>query len=166
VRLAQWEEIDEQAGLWTIPASRMKARRTHSVPLSPRCLEILREARIQQPQGLLIFPGSMLDQPMSDMTMTKVLRDMGIADRATVYGFRSSFKVWSAEVTRVRDEVSEAALAHAIPEKVRAAYLRTNFLEECRDLMADWGKCVAGRNHVHSRGQRGSSSMAAAAHDG
>ena len=80
------------------------------------------------------------------MTMTKVLRDMGLADRATVHGFRSSFKVWCAEVARVRDEVSEAALAHVIPEKVRAAYLRTDFLAERRDLMASWAMFVSGHS--------------------
>jgi integrase len=58
------------------------------------------------------------------------------------FGFRSSFKAWCAEAAKVRDEVSEAALAHAIPEKVRAAYLRTNLLEERRDLMREWAQLV------------------------
>jgi hypothetical protein len=74
------------------------------------------------------------------MTLTKVLRDMGLAGKATAHGFRSSFKVWCAKVARAPDEFSEAALAHAIPEKVRAAYLRTAFLEERRPLMAAWAK--------------------------
>jgi integrase len=139
-RLAAWDEIDEKGALWTIPASRMKARRAHVVPLSARCLAILREARELHPGATLVFPGRKPDAPLSDMTLTKILRDMGYADRATVHGFRSTFKVWCAEVAKVRDEVSEAALAHVIPEKVRAAYLRTDFLEERRGLMTAWAK--------------------------
>jgi integrase len=141
-RLAQWAEIDEQAALWTIPAERMKAKRPHSVPLSPRCLEILQALRAVHPSAPsdLLFPSMKAGSPLSDMTLTKVLRDMGLAHTATVHGMRSSFKVWCAEAAKVRDEVSEAALAHVIPEKVRAAYLRTAFLEERKPLMAAWAK--------------------------
>jgi hypothetical protein len=74
------------------------------------------------------------------MTFTRVLRDMGYAREATPHGMRSAFKVWCAEVAKVRDEVSEAALAHITPEKVRAAYLRTDFLAERKALMAMWAK--------------------------
>lgn len=144
-RLAHWSEIDEEAALWTIPAERMKAKRPHVVPLSGRCLEILRALRAVYPSAPenLLFPGSKVGSPLSDMTLTKVLRDMGLADRATAHGFRSSFKVWCAEVARARDEVSEAALAHAIPEKVRAAYLRTDFLQERKALMTKWARFCA-----------------------
>jgi integrase len=139
-RLARWSEIDE--ALWVIPAERTKAKRQHIVPLSPRCLEILRALRAVYPHepSDLLFPSMKAAAPLSDMTLTKVLRDMGLADKATAHGFRSSFKVWCAEVAKTRDEVSEAALAHAIPEKVRAAYLRTAFLEERKPLMALWAK--------------------------
>jgi len=146
-RLARWAEIDEQAALWTISAERMKAKRPHSVPLSPRCLEILQALRPVYPHGPddLMFPSMKAGAPLSDMTLTKVLRDMGLAKQATVHGMRSAFKVWCAEVARVRDEVSEAALAHVIPEKVRAAYLRTDFLEERKLLMAAWAKFCSER---------------------
>jgi integrase len=77
------------------------------------------------------------------MTLTKVLRDAGLNGRATAHGFRSSFKDWCAEVAKVRDEVSEAALAHKITDKVRAAYLRTRFLDERRQLMQHWARYVA-----------------------
>jgi integrase len=88
----------------------------------------------------LIFPGTKLGSALSDMTFTKVLRDIGYAGEATPHGMRSAFKDWCAEVAKVRDEVSEAALAHTIPQKVRAAYLRTNFLEERKKLMASWAE--------------------------
>jgi hypothetical protein len=69
---------------------------------------------------------------------------MGYNSRATAHGFRTSFKVWAAEKAKVRDEVSEAALAHKIPEKVRAAYLRTQFFDERRPLMEKWAEHVLG----------------------
>jgi integrase len=138
-REAVWAEIDEAKKLWTIPARRMKMKRAHQIPLPTRCLEILRQLRQSYPSDAhhLLFPG-VRGRPMSDMTLTKVLRDKGLADRATVHGFRSSFKVWCAEVAKARDEVSEAALAHSIPGGVRAAYLRTEFLEERITLMQRW----------------------------
>ena len=87
------------------------------------------------------------------MTFTKALRDMGLGDEATPHGMRSAFKVWCAEVAKVRDEVSEAALAHTIPEKVRAAYLRTDFFEERKTLMTRWAKYCA-KNAPVSRAGR------------
>jgi integrase len=112
-------------------------------PLSSRCLEILQAARVAHSVADLIFAGSNPEKPLSDMTLTKLLRDMGLAERATVHGFRSSFKVWCAQAAKVSDEISEAALAHAIPQKVRAAYLRTDFLEQRRELMARWADYVS-----------------------
>jgi len=102
---------------------------------------ILTATRSGEPQHVL-FPGAG-GRPMSDMTLTKLLRDWGLADQATVHGFRSSFKDWCAEVERVRDEVSEAALAHAVKGQVRAAYLRTEFLPERVELMERWAAFCA-----------------------
>ena len=72
------------------------------------------------------------------MTFTKLLRDHGLSKRATAHGFRSSFKNWCSEVEKVADEVSEAALAHTIKDRVKAAYLRTDFFEERQSLMRAW----------------------------
>jgi integrase len=146
VRLATWDEIDPNAALWTVPAARMKSRIEHVVPLTTRSLTILSEARAAHPGSQFIFPGAKLGMPLSDMTLTKVLRDAGLGGQATAHGFRSSFKDWCAEAAKVRDEVSEAALAHTIPDKVRAAYLRTRFLEERRALMEGWADYVARTN--------------------
>jgi integrase len=141
-RLARWCEVDERAAQWTIPAERMKAKRQHTVPLSPRCLEILQALRAVYPSAPtdFIFPGTRSRTPLSDMTLTKVLRDMDLAEQATAHGMRSAFKIWCAKEAKVPDEISEAALAHAIPQKVRAAYLRTDFLEERELLMAAWAR--------------------------
>ena len=152
-RLADWSEIDEQARLWTIPAERMKAKRSHVVPLSKRCLGILKHARALYPSSDLIFPGTKQRSALSDMTFIKVLRDIGYAEEVTPHGMRSAFKVWCAEVAKARDEVSEAALAHTIPGKVRAAYLRTDFLEERKALMAAWARyCARKATSSHTGG--------------
>lgn len=145
VREATWDELDLQACLWTIPAGRMKARDPHVVPISSRAVELLNDARAADPMSDLVFPGAKQGRPLSDMTLTKVLRSAGLNGRATAHGFRSSFKDWCAEIAKVRDEVSEAALAHKIPNKVRAAYLRTKFLDERRALMQQWADYLLGQ---------------------
>ena len=75
------------------------------------------------------------------MTLTKVLRDAGQSE--TTHGFRSSFPDWAAEQSNMAGEIAEAALAHAIPNKVEAAYRRTNYLEKPRELMGRWGRFCA-----------------------
>ncbi len=145
IRSATWDEFDLVGALWTIPAIRMKARDPHVVPLSDRAVAVLKAARADYPDSELVFPGAKPGRPLSDMTLTKVLRSAGLGGRATAHGFRSSFKDWCAEFAQARDEVSEAALAHKIPNKVRAAYLRTSFLDERRALMQRWEDYVSGR---------------------
>jgi len=147
-RFARWDEIDMHANTWTIPAARMKARQAHVVPLSSRCIEVLHQVRELHPAAELVFPSARPDKPLSDMAMTKILRDLALAKRATVHGFRTTFKIWASEVAKIRDEVSEAALAHVIRGKVRSAYLRTDFLEERRPLMAEWARFLGGSQKV------------------
>ena len=118
----------------------MKGRLEQVVPLSESCLAILETARTAYPDSRLCFP-SRTATPLSDMVFTKLLRDMGLSDRATAHGFRTSFKTWAAE-TGIRDEVSEAALAHADQNRVRAAYRRTTYLEERRAVMDRWAEVV------------------------
>ncbi len=138
-RGALWSEIDLERRLWTIPGSdantgrRMKSGEEHVVPLSSRAVAILHEAR-ELHDGPLVFPGTK-GQPLSDNTLSKLMRDAGLA--GTPHGFRSAFKDWASEAG-VRDEVSEAALAHSDPDKVRAAYRRTRFLRERVELMERW----------------------------
>ena len=143
-RGAQWEEFDLDAATWTIPASRMKANREHVIPLSAPALAILDRAkllRIETRKSVPVFPGRG-GAPVSDMTMTKVMRD---ADQtASVHGFRSSFKDWASENTSFPDAVSEAALAHIDGDKTRRAYRRTDFFKLRVDLMAAWGAYVDG----------------------
>ena len=101
VRGARWSEIDFLAATWTIPAERMKGGREHRVPLSELALETLREmtpARVSSDINALIFPGRDAGRPLSDMSLTAVLRRMGRGD-LTAHGFRSSFRDWAAETS-------------------------------------------------------------------
>lgn len=135
VRGATWEEVDLSKSLWTIPAGRMKAGKEHVIPLTLDAVAIFERAKkLKQRQTGIIFPGR--KGPVSDMTLTKVVRDMGLS--VTVHGFRSSFRDWVAEKTEFPGEVAEAALAHAIPNRVEAAYRRTDFLQKRQQLMATW----------------------------
>jgi integrase len=140
VRLATWKEVDLDQRLWSIPAARMKAGKAHVVPMSDAAAAIL--MRLKEWNGEApsapIFPGG-AGKPLSDMTLTKVLRTATNAE-CTVHGFRSTFRDWAAEQTSFPGEVVEAALAHAIPNKVEAAYRRTNYLEKRQLLMATWGE--------------------------
>ncbi len=142
VRGATWAEVDLEAAVWTVPAERMKARRIHRVPLSPAAVELLREAAaIRQAATDLIFAAGS-GKTLSDMTLTKVLRDMKAP--CTVHGFRSTFRDWAAEQTSQPGEVAEAALAHMVPKAVEASYKRTDFFDKRRELMDAWAGFVAG----------------------
>jgi len=141
VRLARWEEVDLDRAEWNIPAERMKAKKAHRVPLSDRAVEILTEARrLGQAMGNtsgLVFPGAKAGKPMSDMTLTKMVKAMGYD--VHVHGFRTTFKVWAQERTTFPREVTEAALAHTIRNKAEAAYARSDLFEKRRSLMKTWG---------------------------
>ena len=134
VLLAKWDEIDEDAAAWTIPAARMKASREHRVPLYSRALKILETAR--KLGGEFIFPGRTPDKPLSNMVFLMMLRRMGID--TTAHGFRSSFRDWTSEQTNYPRDVCEAALAHVVKDRTEAAYLRTDLFEKRRQLMDDW----------------------------
>ena len=144
-RGASWSEIDLDAREWRIPAERMKGKIEHRVPLSDAALAALHEAEQLRDDSGLIFPSPRkYGRPLSDMALTKVLRDNGLADRATIHGFRSAFRDWAAERTNTPHAVMERALAHAVADAVEAAYARSNLLERRRALMAEWGSFVTG----------------------
>ena len=141
VRGARWHEIDFVGSTWTITAERMKAGREHRVPLSEQALAVLAEmsaARTSDDPSALVFPGKSGGRPLSDMSLTAVLRRMKRGD-LTAHGFRSTFKDWAAESTAYPAELSEMALAHTIGSKVEAAYRRGDLFEKRRRLMEDWG---------------------------
>jgi len=143
LRGAKWAELDLDGAVWTIPAERMKMRRPHRIPLSPQALAVFKEARSMPGAGRdLVFPGSTGEQ-LSDMTLTKLMRDL--KEPFTVHGFRSSFRDWAAEQTSLPGEIAEAALAHAVPDAVEAAYKRTSFFDRRRELMDAWAAYCSGK---------------------
>ena len=129
---AKRTEIHED--IFAIPPQRMKARKTHEVPLCPRSLQLLEEARMNDPESEYLFSNN--GRPLSRMAMLMLLRRY--RPGLTVHGFRSSFRDWVSEVTEHSPEVAEMALAHTIGNKVEAAYRRGKLLERRRILMSDW----------------------------
>lgn len=141
-----WGEVDLGAKVWTIPAGRMKAAKEHRVPLSDSALTLLGQRAEGIPDDTLVFgseakPG----KPISDMSMTAVLRRMERAD-ITVHGFRSTFRDWAGETTGFPREVIEAALAHGIRDKAEAAYARSDLFDKRRDLMTAWAATATRRD--------------------
>ncbi len=144
-RGATWDEIDLQGKVWRVPPERMKAGVEHRVPLSRQVFDVLEGAIALRDESGLVFPSPLkLGSPMSDMTLTKVLRSAGLADRATVHGFRSSFKNWTLEQTDTPWAVSEAALAHVLGNSTEQAYARSDLFERRRVLMQQWADYVTG----------------------
>lgn len=136
VLLAKWEEVDLTSAVWTIPADRMKAKRVHRVPLTPRCVEILQLAKQLAAGSWWVFPGQKKGRPFSNMVFLKLLERMEVD--VTPHGFRSTFSDWAAETTHYPREVVEMALAHTIKNKVEAAYRRGDLLDKRIPLMDDW----------------------------
>jgi integrase len=136
---AQWPECDLDAGVWTVPAGRMKGGKEHRVPLAPQVIELL--AGLYREDGNAhVFIGSQPGSGLSNMAMTTVLRRMGRGD-ITVHGTaRSAFRDWAAERTNFPREVAEMALAHVVGDKVEAAYRRGDLFAKRKALMEAWAK--------------------------
>ncbi|MDE2773514.1 MAG: tyrosine-type recombinase/integrase [Gemmatimonadota bacterium] len=138
---ARWDEIDVEAARWTIPASRMKAGREFSVPLSTGALDVLERARALSPESSLVFPSKTGD-PLPRNAPGRVLQGAGVV--STVHGFRSSSRSWMAE-SGVPAEVAEACLAHVPRSKVVQAYQRSDLLERRAKVMQAWSDYVTPR---------------------
>ena len=130
--------------MWTIPAARMKARKDHRVPLSDRCLAILRSL-LRVDASPYVFPGARPSRPMSNMTLAKALKTAG-ADAYTVHGFRSTFRDWAGDRTKFPRELAEAALAHTVGDETERAYRRSDALDPRRELMNAWARFLEGDN--------------------
>lgn len=143
VRSATFDEIDADAGTWTVPAERMKAGKEHVVPLTDRALAIV-EAMRQRATGNLIFGGGVDGRPISDTAMTKALRLASPDKAATLHGLRSTFRDWAGEETSFPREIAEWSLAHHVGNAVERAYRRGDALEKRRELMQAWGRYLHG----------------------
>ncbi|TDR90251.1 tyrosine-type recombinase/integrase [Enterovirga rhinocerotis] len=161
VRGATWDEIDLKANVWTLSPERMKAGRTHRVPLCDRAVTILSEVK-KVGSGAQVFPGRSEGGKLSHLTMSKVMARLGAED-ASPHGFRSAFRDWAGNETAFPREVAEAALAHAVGDETERAYRRGDALEKRRAMMTAWAAFIepaspdnvipprpAGREHQES----------------
>lgn len=132
-------EFDMSARTWVIPAERMKARKEHRIPLSDASMTLLKAvSQLSDPDFKYLFESTKRPgEPLSNMTFLTMLKRMERQD-LTAHGFRSTFRDWAAETTAYPREVAELALAHAVGDKVEAAYRRSDLLERRRSLMNDW----------------------------
>lgn len=177
VRGMTWDEVDLKNRVWTVPASRMKAKQQHRVPLSEQALAIVESQKGQH--ELVVFPSSAAmdrrahrkdgSRPagaipiISDMSITALLRRLKAESDtpgryATAHGFRSSFRDWCSE-NGVAKDLAERSLAHTVQNKVEAAYHRTDLLEQRRALMAQWADFVVGRRPLAAQREHKSKSQ-------
>jgi integrase len=153
VRLMRWREVDLEGAMWTAPGANMKTKRPHRTPLSPAAVALLRDVLpLAKSPADLVFPGARVGRPLSDMSLSMLVRGMacdGLAEHepprwrdiegraVVVHGFRATFKGWSL-AAGYPDPLSELALAHADRDKVRAAYAREDMAEQRRPMMLAW----------------------------
>lgn len=133
-RGATWDEIDLKAGVWVVPAARMKMKKEHRVPLPAQAVTLL-EGLPRFADTNLVFP-SPRGKTLSDMALTALMRRLDVG--AVPHGFRSTFRDWAAERTAYPGDMAEMALAHKIGSEVEAAYRRGDMFEKRRRMMKDW----------------------------
>lgn len=142
VRHASWSEIDLETSTWLIPGEddetskqRMKAGVAHRVPLSPAALSLIKSQPMMAGTDL-IFPSPRSGKPLSDMAMSKLMKDLDA--NGVPHGFRSTFRDWASEFTNFSREVTERAMAHQLGDKTEAAYMRSDLFVKRRKLMETW----------------------------
>ncbi|EBA04050.1 putative P4-family integrase [Rhodobacterales bacterium HTCC2150] len=158
IRGATWDEIDFDAGLWVIPADRMKMSREHRVPLTGDATAMLKSLPrlVGSPYVFPAAKGGMI----SDMTISAVMRRQGFIDAhsgrtAVPHGLRSTFRDWAAERTDYPRDMAEIALAHNVGSEVERAYRRGDMVEKRRSMMTAWGKFLRGEQGQKVVGIRG-----------
>jgi integrase len=137
---AKRSEIDLEARMWMVPAERMKARKEHRVPLSDSAMAIVNA----MPPGEFLFANARTGKPLSPTALLEVLDRMGIRTQLTTHGFRSAFMDWGHELGNYPKELLDLALAHAVGDRVEAAYRRGDQLKKRHELMADWERYCNG----------------------
>ena len=159
LRKAEWSEINLDQAEWNIPASRMKMKEPHLVPLCTQAVEILTSLQALTGKGLYVFPGARSNgRPMSDNAILAALRRMGYAkDEMSGHGFRAMARTILDEILGVRPDYIEHQLAHAVRDPNGRAYNRTAHLEARRNMMQQWGdyldKLKVGADVVPLHGQ-------------
>jgi integrase len=143
---ARRQEFLLASKLWTIPKERMKAGRSHSIPLSDRAAEIV----AAQPIGAFVFAGAEVGTQLNKDALLQLLRRMEIA--TTVHGFRSTFREWTGDQTNFPREIAEAALAHVVGNTTEQSYRRGSALEKRRELMDQWARYLTGEKDTYKEG--------------
>jgi integrase len=148
-------EPEVKGDIWSISAERMKADRDHNVPLSGEAKKVLKQAA-QVRTDVRLFPGRRRGRPLSHTAVIKALRSAGAGEATTHGTARSTFKDWASERTSFPSEVSEMALAHAISDKVEAAYRRGELMKKRTAMMQQWATFLTsdGTGRVVSIGSR------------
>jgi integrase len=147
LRAMAWAEVDLEAGLWVIPAARMKRTKDgkedgapHAVPLSRQAVAILRRLQPITGSGALVFPGERRrDKPMSENSLRVALMAMGFpSTEHTAHGFRASARTMLAERLGIDPLVIEAQLAHTVKDSLGTAYNRTQYVQQRVEMMQQW----------------------------
>ena len=134
---ATWAEFDLEQATWAVPASRMKSKRKHVVPLSKPALAIVR-ALYETRTDDHVFPGLVRGRPITAAALTKLVKPEAV----TIHGMRSAFRDWAGDHTSFPREVAEAALAHAVGDATERAYRRGDALDKRRKLMDEWANYI------------------------
>lgn len=143
LRAAEWAEFDTEKAEWRIPAERMKMKAPHLVPLSRQALAILEQLKPISGHGHLLFPAVTDPQKcLSDNTMTQAIRRR-LGFDATAHGMRATASTILNE-QGWRPDVIERQLAHKEQNEVRAAYHRSEYLEDRRRMMQGWADYLDG----------------------
>jgi integrase len=135
---AMWSEFDMDAGIWVVPAERMKMKTEHLVPLSPPAVAILAELKEIGGGSRFVFPGRNRDKPISNNTLLFALYRLGYKGKMTGHGFRAVASTMLNEMGKFRPDVIERQLAHSERNEVRGAYNRAEYLPERKKMMQDW----------------------------
>lgn len=146
LRHAEWSEIDLNAAEWNIPASKMKMRAAHTVPLSTQAVAVLRDLQPLTGHRQYVFPGGRdPKRPLSDNALNAALRRMGFdKETMTAHGFRATARTLLDEVLGWRPDLIEHQLAHAVRDPNGRAYNRTSHLPERRKMMQAWADYLDG----------------------
>lgn len=140
LRTAEWAEIDLDVAEWRIPASKMKMKVDHLVPLSTQAVALLRSVQPITGHGRYVFPSLRTgERPMSENTINAALRGMGYSKEVhTAHGFRALARTIMDEVMGERVDLIEHQLAHAVRDPNGRAYNRTAHLPARRVMMQNW----------------------------
>jgi len=142
LRGAKWSEFDMDERLWLIPANRMKMDADHLVPLSDQAIALLTELHsINGNQEHVFASPQRRNQPISNNAVLNLLYRMGYKGRATGHGFRATASTALNELGYNSDAI-ERQLSHTEQNKVKAAYNRSEYIEERKKLMQDWSNII------------------------